>query len=86
MTLGVVIGSWIIGCVAAPSVGIFIGSSIGWRKDARDWRNIALKWQQVARLTAIIADELIETHDPDHDEVSAQAREQLRRVRGGVIA
>lgn len=73
-------------CVLGGLMGWFMAESAYQRKEAREWRKIALEWREVARLTAIIADELIETHDPDHDEVSAQAREQLRRVREGVIA
>lgn len=53
--------------------------------EAIAWRRCANEWRRIARATAAIADELIETHDPDHDEVSVEAREQLRKVREGVI-
>lgn len=72
------IGSVVIGVIVFCCVLYLTYEALAWRRCANEWRKIA-------GLTAILAAELIELHDPDHDEVSVETREELRKIREGVI-
>jgi hypothetical protein len=69
-----------------PYIGIVLACALYLAYEALAWRRCASEWRQIARVTAILADELIELHDPDHDAVSVEIREELRKIREGAIA
>lgn len=59
-------------------VGCVMGVCEAWT-----WKRRAREWQRTAKVTATLAEQIIELHAPDDDEL-LEARAELRRIKGGV--
>jgi hypothetical protein len=65
------------------AIGFLVGAAIVGSCEAWTWRRRAREWERTAKATATLAEQVINAHAPDDDDL-LEARAELRRIREGV--